>query len=145
MLRQVIDRCPHELWDAAGPDTPAVWQHVYHALLGLRIWLHWPVPAIRLPDFHRDDADMQPGSKPAFSREKMAAFAAEVFGEVDAFLARLTPENALEVLTIRGREFARADLVLSQIRHVQHHVGWASAELRSRGGVTLEWAGYGES
>jgi DinB family protein len=144
MLQRLIDDCPVDAWEGDG-KSPAVWQHIYHSLLGLGVWLRWPAPEVRLPDFHTDGADMEIGCEPAYSRELLSDHARDVFAQVRDYFDHLTPENVTEELTLRGNRFTRADLVLGQIRHVQHHVGCMHSQLRRRTTYNLDWIGYGES
>jgi hypothetical protein len=144
MLQRVIAECPAGTWTTDEPSL-AIWQHAYHSLLGLSIWLRWPAPAIVLPAFHREGVDLQIGASPAYAREIVEDYRQEVFQKVRSYFTLLTTENLTEELILRGIRFTRIDLILGQIRHVQHHVGCMHSQLRRRTGSAPAWIGYGDS
>ena len=144
MLQRAVAECPASAWTTNEPSL-AIWQHAYHSLLGLSIWLHWPEPVIAFPAFHREGVDLQVGASPAYAREIIETYRQEVFQKVQDHFALLTPENLTEELILRGIRFTRADVIVGQTRHVQHHVGCMHSQLRRRAGSSPAWIGYGES
>jgi uncharacterized damage-inducible protein DinB len=144
MLEEILRTCPADAWGQTHADRPAIWQQVYHVLLGLSIWLHWPRPTVQLPEFHRDQADMVPGVESVWTQEFLAPFARRVLAKAREYLRKLETVDPMETMEIRGQWFTRADLVLSQIRHVQHHVGNIHAEMRRQTGANPPWHGVGE-
>lgn len=138
MLERAIAECPDSAW-TTDEKCLAVWQQAYHTLLSLAIWLHWPTPTIAFPAFHRQGVDDTIGAAPAYSREVIEEYRKEVYAVVADYFARLTPENLMEVLVLRGQSHTRADIVMGQIRHAQHHVGCIHAQLRRRTGTSPKW------
>jgi len=45
---------------------------------------------------------------------------------------------------IRGRTFTLLDRCLTQLRHVQHHLGVVNEKLRRQGVDAADWVGYDE-
>lgn len=142
MLANVIRSCPESAWAAT---EPGIWQHAYHVLLSLAIWLHWPEPVIAFPAFHHEGAgELLPGAGPIYSKEAIEAYQREVGEIVDSWFAQVNDDLLREELTLRGTRFTRADLLLGQIRHTQHHVGCMHVILRQKAGSAPSWVGYGE-
>lgn len=143
MLANAIDTCPEAAWEGDN-QSPAIWQHAYHTLVSLAIWLHWPSPALVFPPFHREGRDMQVGDSPAYTRELLKGYRTQVYQQIADYFAKLTPENLTEVLTLRGKTFTRADFIVGQISHTQYHVGCMNSQLRRRTGTAPGWIGYGD-
>ena len=144
MLANAIDACPETTWEGDG-QSPAIWQHAYHTLVSLAIWLHWPTPAMVFPPFHRDGSDLKIGDGPAYTRELLQDYRIQVYQQITDYFAKLTPENLTEVLKLRGQAFTRVDFILGQISHTQYHVGCMNSQLRRRTGSAPEWVDVGES
>lgn len=144
MLRRAIEGCPEEAW-AVEDGNLALWEHAFHAVVWVDVWLRvagekWEKSAI-----HCDAAvGMKPGAGPVISREEMLGFLEAVLARRGRFLEALTDEVLLEHDGVMGAPWTRADRLLGQIRHVQHHVGCMSAILRRRTGKGVDWAGWGE-
>jgi hypothetical protein len=142
MLANVIRTCPDSAWSAG---TPGIWQHAYHVLLGNAIWLRWPEPSISFPSFHHEGAgELVHGETPVFSRSLVEEYQRQVQADVAAYFERLTEASLREELTLRGTTFTRADLIVGQMRHIQHHVGCMHTQLRQRTGTAPPWVGFGE-
>ncbi|MBN1246346.1 MAG: hypothetical protein JXC32_01750 [Anaerolineae bacterium] len=140
MLREAITTCPEPVF-----VDPAllVREHIYHALVGMDVWLT-PNPADYAFNAIVDDdaAELRAPATDRISREFLQAYLAQVEDkiahlpdEADAYFA---------VITLRDREFTLLDRCLGQLRHAQHHIGVVNEKLRRRGVEAVAWRGYGE-
>ena len=144
MLERAIDSCPDEVWDARD-DGHAFWQEAYHALIGLHFWLRRPGEGFQPAPFHSEEAaNLGDVAGPGVTREQIDAYRRDVYARCDAVLEGLTSAGAVEAEEMRGRKLTLADRLLTQVRHVQHHVGCMHSTLRRRTGATPDWVGFGE-
>jgi hypothetical protein len=141
MIRDVLTRCPDAVLMQPQLD---VREHLYHALVGMDVWLTadpgtYPFDAIV------DDAAAQLKGGPAsdrITRQYLLDYVARLAAKVAAL-----PEDGEALLAeqeIRGRTFTLLDRCLGQLRHVQHHLGVVNEKLRRQGVDAAAWAGYGE-
>ena len=140
MLRQTIDACPD---DAFTENTIGPREHIYHALVGMDIWLSAD-PAQYAFDGIVDKAAAQldgPASD-RVSREFLTDCLAKAERKVEDLPD--DSESFLSIQELRGTEFTLLDRCLSQLRHVQHHIGVTNEIFRSMGKPTVGWSGYGE-
>ena len=140
MLRDVITSCPDDVLMA---PTLGVREHIYHALVGMDVWLSPNPAAYAFGDIVDDDAaQLKAAASDRITRDFLIGFLDLLETKVAAL-----PDDAvgyLEVVTLRGREFTLLDRCLGQVRHVQHHIGVANEKLRVRGARAADWRGYGE-
>jgi hypothetical protein len=144
MLRRAIEACPEEVWTQADGNLP-VWEHAFHAVMWMDAWLRVAGEKFEPAPFHCDAAvAMKPEAGPVVSREQMREYLKTVVTRRARFMEELTDAVLLEHDGVMGDRFTRADRLLGQIRHVQHHVGCMSAILRRRTGTGVDWVGWGE-
>lgn len=118
-------------------------EHIYHALVGLDVWLTRDPMTFPFDEIVDDDAAQLKG--PASARitrqylldyvDRLTTKIAALPDDGEAFLAEQE---------IRGRTFTLLDRCLSQLRHVQHHVGVVNEKLRRQDCEAVAWSGYGE-
>ena len=140
MLTEAINLCPDDAFNA---DTIGVREHVYHALVGLDVWLHPDPNTYPFDRIIDDDAAQLKGPASAqITKDFLLHYAAKIEAKV---AAACSPSNdLLAVHTIRGTSFTGLDLCLSQLRHPMYHIGAINQILRANGSPTVEWHGYGE-
>jgi hypothetical protein len=138
MLAEDLRVCPDSLWTESLAGYP-YWQQIYHALESLDYWLTVRVsgmnPEAYAPrKFNKDvRGDLGEESPDVATKAELSGYLADLRGRSEAAL------DSLEA----GDE-AAVDAFLTQIRHLQYHVGHADAALRTRGVEPGAWAGYGE-
>ena len=122
MLGNAIRVCPDEGWNA-GPTDRAFWYLAYHTLFFLDLYTYGSVEGFSVPPpFTLDELDPA-GVYPerAFSRGELLAYQSECRIRVRYAVASLTPELAARHCTFAWREASYAELLLTNLRHVQHH------------------------
>jgi hypothetical protein len=115
-----------------------------HALTGVRFWLREPSQQFSAPDFGQGpipDLDQMP----SFNADKVAtrAYLQTVRTTVETFFSSMNDERLLSSWPIYDK-CTYADLILGQIRHLQHHVGYCISLLRTGCGTSTKWLGFGE-
>lgn len=139
MLRDTILTCPDDVF--AG-DKILVREHLYHAMVGMDIWLSYSPQNYPLSDIaDLPAAQLQKIAPATFSREFLLAYV----GKLETKLNALPVESSqlLEKRDMDGHEITFLDQCLIQIRHVQHHLGEIDEIMRSHGKPLLKWKGYG--
>lgn len=166
MLRNAIERCPAALWDRREATEAPFWQHALHVLFYARLYL---LPTIDGVEATENAAGvMRELGSPLkdWSDEEVARLARTMAGLCDAafrpvatvprqqMMERLAAtedacEQAFEQVGAGSGEArnpmpwlsgTRADLLLYNLRHIQHHVGRLHSIL-GRAGIRLEWVG----
>lgn len=145
MLRQALEACPDDLWDARDTGAP-LWQLAYHVLLGIDYWFRESSEGFAFPPFHTREAMLESGEVPdqALTRAQIEGYLEQVYARSHALLDRLTPKGLLREAAFPGGSWTVADRLLVQIRHVQHHVGQMNHLLKQKTGAAPGWQGYNE-
>lgn len=141
MLAQVIERCPAELWNLPSPGAP-IWQHIYHTLVGPDFWFRAdPATPFEFLTFGKDvSPDLDKPSADWLTPDELKAYIQITQRKCREFIEM----GRLEETSTLTDVFTRLDLVLMQIRHIQHHVGYCNGILRAHGIAGAPWLGYGE-
>ena len=138
MLADAIRLCPDDFWTETMAGYP-YWRQMYHALESLDYWL--TVKAVgaggEAYEAQRFGKDVSP-ELDGDCREVV------VKGELLAFLGDLRSRLDSLLAVVGEGDAAAVDALLTQIRHIQYHVGHGDAALRSRGAAPGVWKGYGE-
>ena len=140
MLRQSINACPDDAF--TGKDIGPR-EHIYHALVGMDVWLAAD-PTQYAFDQIVDSAaaELEGLASNRVSREFLIEFLDRVEGKVADLPAH--GEGFLTVHALRGKECTLLDRCLGQLRHVQHHIGAVGEIFRSQRQTPVDWSGYGE-
>ena len=143
MLGELVATCPGSLWDSRQDGGP-FWQQITHVLTGIHFWLSGIEEPFVGPDFGSGPVpDL--GSMPdlAVPKDKVNGYLGAVGDEVGAFFRRVD-ENNLTMSSPVHQGFTHADLILTQLRHIQHHIGICNRMLQESGHPRAHWRGFGE-
>lgn len=131
----------HGLWTAPSPTGP-FWQVGYHALFYTDLYLCLSEQEFRPPACHRDGMHVL-GQAPAGSEPPGP-------GDLQDWAGRLREETASR-LRASGFEgpsgfpwitgFAKEQLHVYNLRHLQHHTGQLAERIRAAGGPPVQWVG----
>ncbi len=144
MIAEVIWTCSPEQWRRRGPNPP-LWQQTYHVLFWTSAWLRPFDHPMRAPAFHQDCyRDMIDSPLPALTQEQLSEYLHDVSDQSTGFATSLDDETLLTEMKVGGRRWTPADIIVSQIRHLQHHAGSMNSVLRAGGGRPARWHGYNE-
>ena len=143
MIADIIDTCPDSLWNDSRSGRP-FWQQVLHALIGIQFWFREASEAFVPPDLGQGtipDLDQVPNF--TVDKDIVRAYLQTMRSRADAFFDSFNDEALLVNSSIYDK-YTNADLILRQIRHIQHHVGYCSCLLRIGGAKPPKWIGYAE-
>lgn len=152
MLKEAIERCPDELWTAAGPLLP-VWHVAYHTLYYTHCYLqqdyrsfvpwehdraeYWSLgPLPWLP--HREPNIGEP-----YTKDQLLAYLAICDAMVDGCLDALDLDAAQ--CGFPWYPIPTLEHQLVNLRHIQHHMAQLGDRIRAATGSGVEWVGHGEA
>lgn len=140
MVREAIEQCPTDAWDAAH-DANRTWQIAYHALFYAYLYLQPSLAAFQPSPHHRagyEDMSMTPA--PACTPEELLAFLATCQACADTTLATLDPAapSGFHWLPMN-----KLELQIYNIRHIQTHAGELAERLSQRAGGAVSWVSIG--
>jgi len=144
MLAGVIDRCPESLWAEAENGSP-IWQHIYHTLVGPHFWFRETQDEgfVYLTFDKEVSPDLGKQTAAFLTRDELRQYVSRTREICGDFFDGIDVNDPLETSGL-AEVFTKTDLVLMQIRHFQHHVGYCNGILRARGVDGAPWLGYGE-
>jgi hypothetical protein len=147
MLKQVIERCPDDLWTAGGHPS-AYWQIAYHTLFFTHFYLQPDLKAFRPWERARKEYEcleevyLPPHGPPKLGEPYTKADVLDywrVCNEmIDAGVDALdldAPQSGFP-----WYDMTKLDHQLVNIRHIQHHTGQLDDRLRLAG-REIEWIG----
>lgn len=136
-LEQAIEMCPNEVWGDPA-QLPEAWHEpwylTYHTLFWLEFYLHgskegfMPKEPYGLEEF--DPAGVLPDR--IYSKADMLAYLHHCRQKCKSTIESLTDQGARRVCKFGWGEMGFAELLLYNMRHVQHHTAQLNLILRSR-------------
>ena len=131
MLENALVVCPDELWGRR-TQRPEFWYVVYHTLFFLDLYLSGSVEGFAPPaPFTLDEMDPR-GLLPerVYTKEEMQGYLDHGRQKCRATFEALTDEKARERCVFAWGEMSFAELLLDNMRHVQHHAAQLNLILR---------------
>ena len=147
MLRQTIEKCPDNLWDAAN-QTNRFWHVAYHALFYTHLYLQISGDAFTPWEKHSGNLEIL-GATPWPPHTKPEIGEPFTKNEILDYLELCTNEVVVQTDKLvfddpSGFEwlpFNKFELQLYNIRHLQHHVGELSDQLFTQAQIEVDWVG----
>lgn len=154
MLENAMRACPDEVWSDPA-ETPrwaerevvGFWYVAYHTLFFLDFYFSdaaedfAPPPPFTLAEL--DPACVLP--ERAYSKPELLNYLDYCRAKSVAFVDALTEEKAREARRILSFEGSAAELVVQQLRHVQHHTAQLNLLLRQKTGSAPSWVRKAQS
>jgi hypothetical protein len=140
MLGNAVRACPAELWGDR-ERQPEFWYVAYHTLFYLDLNLSGSVEGFAPPEpFTLDELDPA-GVMPerVYAKEELLDYLAHCRAKCRATVAALTDEAAREPRAFEWVEMNAAELLLYNLRHVQHHAGQLHLLLRQTTDDAPRW------
>jgi hypothetical protein len=140
MLENAVRACPEELWGARG-RTPEFWYVVYHTLFFTDLYLSGSAEGFAPPEpFTLDELDPA-GVMPerVYTKEELLDYLRHGREKCRATVGALTGEGARALCKFGRFEMSFAELLLYNLRHVQHHAGQLNLMLRQETGAAPGW------
>ena len=140
MLENALLACPDELWDDRG-QQPRFWYLAYHTLFWLDLYLSGAVEGFAPPApfslVELDPAGLIP-ERP-YTRAELADYLAHGRRKCRATIAGLTDAQARRRCRFGWGEASFAELLLYNMRHVQHGAAQLNLVLRRRIDAAPPW------
>lgn len=140
MLENGVRACPEELWSDRSRQ-PEVWYVVYHTLFFLDFYLSGAAEGFRPPEpYNLDELEPQ-GILPArvYTKDELQGYLGHGRRKCREVIAMLTEEKARECCRFPWGEMSFAELMLDNMRHVQHHAAQLNLILRQTVDSAPHW------
>ena len=147
MLENAIVACPDHVWgDPSKPPQAAsisgvgFWYTAYHTLFWLDFYLSEskegfaPPAPFTLSEFERGKLPER-----AYTKSELQAYLDHGRTKCRAMIASLTDAKANQCQSLRWGEVSRVELLLYNMRHVQHHAAQLNLMLRQAVDAAPKW------
>lgn len=141
MIEKIIESCPKSIWAQRNIDPP-IWQQIYHVLYGLDYWFSASKDVFKAPEF-KDDVNSVLGeeSKGFIEQEDMREYLFYVADKVDVFIRNMDESSVISPSKIY-KKWTNLDVIMEQVRHLQHHLGYLNRVLLKCKIKPVEWEFY---
>lgn len=146
MLENATLACPEGLWSDRS-ERPEFWYVVYHTLFFLDLYLSGSVEGFSPPaPFTLDEMDPR-GLMPerVYRKEELHSYLKHGREKCRAVIEALTHEKARERCRFGWGEVSFLELLLYNMRHVQHHAGQLNLILRRKTDSAPVWVAQSKS
>jgi hypothetical protein len=143
MLENAIVACPEKIWSDRSRN-PEVWYMVYHTLFWLDFYLSGTSQGFHPPaPFNLDEMDpagILPGR--VYTKAELLRYLEHGREKCWTTISALTEETARRPYALgRHGDITRAELLLYNMRHVQHHMAQLNLILRQETSSAPGWVG----
>jgi hypothetical protein len=145
MLENAIDACPEKLWSERSRQ-PEYWYVAYHTLFWLDLYGFGSVEGYEPPaPFTLEELDPA-GIIPAhpYTQPELKGYLDQARQRTQAVIQGLTDETARKRHVFRWGDVSAVELLLYNMRHVQHHAAQLNLILRQTGNAVPDWVGRAE-
>jgi uncharacterized damage-inducible protein DinB len=136
MIEKAIDACPDDLWSDRARE-PEVWLMVLHALFYLDLYLSETPEGVSLPPPLTDPNGPRP--ERAFSKDELRSYLRQGRAKCRATIEQMSEERARRRCGFYWLEMTDGELLLYNMRHVQHHAAQLNLVLRREAGRAPGW------
>ena len=144
MLANAIEACPDSVWPGQGRG--AFWYLAFHVLFFLDLYLSpedesrfHPPPPFGLGEL----ADEVVLPARAYTKHELLAYLNHCRRKLDAVMAGMTETWATNPCPFDYRKMSNGELLLYNMRHVQHHAAQLNMLLRERTNSAPNWVSKG--
>ncbi len=140
MLENAIVACPEEVWSDRSRQ-PEFWYVVYHTLFFLDLYLSGTTEGFTPPaPYNLDELDPR-GLMPerVYTKVELQDYLRHGREKCRSVIEALTEERAAEPCRFAWGEMSFAELLLDNMRHVQHHTAQLNLILRQRTDSAPRW------
>lgn len=140
MLENAMLACPETLWGDRS-RRPEFWYVAYHTLFYLELYSHGTVEGFAPPPpFTLDELDPAGVLPPrVYSKPELLAYLRVGRERARAAVAALTGETAARPCRIPWLQLTEGELILDNLRHVQHHAAQLNLILRQVTSGAPDW------
>ncbi len=140
MLENAMKACPDGLWQDPSRQ-PEFWYVAYHALFWLDLYLSDSVEGFTPPaPFGLEELDPS-GKLPdrPYTREELLAYLQHGRARCRTVIEAMTGEKAQQRFKLGRVDLSLGELLLYNMRHVQHHAGQLNLILREAVNAAPGW------
>jgi hypothetical protein len=140
MLENALNACPEELWSDRS-QRPEFWYVVYHTLFWLDLYSSDSREGFAPPTpFNLDELDPA-GILPerVYAKDELRRYLDHGRRKCRAAIAALTDDKARRGFAIGSIDLSVAELMLYNLRHVQHHTAQLNLILRQKTDSAPPW------
>jgi uncharacterized damage-inducible protein DinB len=143
MLANAIEACPDSVWCGQAPG--AFWYRAFHVLFFLDLYLSegesrfHPPPPFGLTEL--DDEGVLP--ERACEKDELVRYLEHCRKKLDAVMAAMTETWVTNPCPFPYREMSNGELLLYNMRHVQHHAAQLNMLLRQATDSAPRWVSKG--
>jgi hypothetical protein len=142
MLENAMHDCPDELWNSRS-QQPEFWYLAYHTLFWLDFYLSKPgqsfVPPAPFTLDEMDPAGVLP-ERP-YTKDELQNYLEHGREKCRDLIAALNNERGSEQVAVGSFEGSLVELLLYNLRHVQHHAAQLNLILRQQTNSAPRWVG----
>ncbi len=146
MLENCVTACPEELWSDRTQE-PHYYYLVYHTLFFLDLYLSGTLEGFYPPaPFNLDELDPE-GIMPerVYTKEELQSYLEHGRRKCRSVIEALTEEKARERRVFGSLEVTLLELLLYNMRHVQHHAAQLNLILRQQVDSAPGWVSRAET
>lgn len=146
MLENAMLDCPDEIWGDRS-QQPEFWYLVYHTLFFLDLYLSGSIDGFKPPDpFTLDELDPA-GLMPerVYTKNELQIYLRHCRRKCQMTIDTLTDEKACQNCVFSWGEISFAELLLDNMRHVQHHAAQLNLILRQKTNSAPRWVAQARS
>lgn len=144
MLANAIKACPDSVW--SGQGRGAFWYLAFHVLFFLDLYLSSegesrfrPPPPFGLSEL--EDQVVVP--EPAYGKDELLRYLEHCCKKLDAVMAGMTETWIADACPFPYRDMSNGELLLYNMRHVQHHAAQLNMRLRQATDSAPRWVSKG--
>jgi hypothetical protein len=139
MLENAIRACPDALWDDRKQWAP-FWQIVHHTVYYLDLYFtEFDEILTTSPKNNGSDHRLETKPDRIRSKSELLKHLSQARGRCFCGLDSLTESHLAKPTAFEWQSFNQANLILDNLRHVQHHVGQLVLILRREADLESEW------
>jgi len=128
MLANAIKACPDSVWIGEGR---AFWYLAYHVLIFIDLYLS-----------SEGEPEFQPPER-VYTKEELLGYVDHCRKKLDAVMAGMIETWVAESCPFPYRNMSNGELLLYNMRHVQHHAAQLNMLLRQRTNSAPDWVSKG--
>ena len=146
MLENAVRACPDELWGDRS-QKPEFWYVVYHTLFFLDLYLSGSVEGFSPPAPYTMDEMDPAGILPerVYTKDELQSYLEHGRRKCRVVIEALTDEKAGRRCEFSWGEMSFAELLLDNMRHVQHHAAQLNLILRQKTDSAPRWVATAKS
>lgn len=144
MLRNLLESCPKALWSQKNIEPP-IWQQFYHVLYGMDYWFSASKESFNAPQFGAGvNSVLGEPSDGVIEQTELIGYLDFVKMKAMSFIEGMT-EADLSAPSAVYVKWTKLDVILEQLRHLQHHVGYMNRVYIKCKISPVEWEFYEET